>query len=78
MDFASVIALLQVIVANLPNAIATVEQLYGLGEKFYETLNGTAPSADVVTQLRAAIDADVALALAPLPAAQPGDPDYTG
>ena len=76
MPIASIIALLQVVVANLPGAITTTEQLVELGKKFFTAANGTAPTADEIAQLEAAIDADVTLALAPLPAAQPGDPDY--
>ena len=72
----SVIAILQVVVANLPGAITTAEQLYDLGTKFYATMNGIAPTADETSQLQAAIDTDLAQALTPLPAAQPGDPDY--
>lgn len=71
-----VISLLQVVVANLPGAITTAKQLLALGKQFFETANGRAPTDDEVTQLEAAIDADVVQALTPLPPAQPGDPDY--
>jgi hypothetical protein len=76
MPIASIIALLQVVVANLPGAISTTEQLVDLGKKFFAAANGTAPTAAEIAQLEAAIDADVTLALSPLPPAQPGDPDY--
>ena len=76
MDAAAIISLLQVVVAELPGAITTVEQLYALGEKFWASTNGTPPSDADKTELRAQIDADVAEALTPLPDAQPGDPDY--
>lgn len=70
------IALLQVVIENLPGAIRTATQLYDLGEKLFTSLQGREPTEDEKAQLRAEIDADVALALAPLPPAQPGDPDY--
>lgn len=76
MDISAVISVLQVVVAQLPGAITTVAQLTDLGTKFYESVNGHAPSIEEVAALRAAIDADVATALTPLPPAQPGDPDY--
>lgn len=76
MNMAAIIQLLQTVVANLPGAVTTAEQLYALGEKFFATLNGHAPTEDEQAQLRAQIDIDVAQALAPLPPAEPGDPDY--
>lgn len=77
MPIAAIIAILQTVITELPGAITTVEQLYALGTKFFSAANGTAPTADEVTQLRAAIDSDVAEALTPLPPAQAGDPDFT-
>ena len=76
MDITGVIALLQVVVGELPGAITTVTQLVDLGKKFFETANGREPTPAEIAQLRAQIDADVAEALAPLPPAQPGDPDF--
>lgn len=76
MDIATVISLLQVVVAEAPGVISTGEELVNLGTKFYETVNGHVPTIAEVAELRAAIDADVILALQPLPPAQPGDPDY--
>jgi hypothetical protein len=76
MPIASIIAILQVIVANLPGAITTASQLVDLGTKLFSTINGKAPTADEIMQLQAAIDADVTLALAPLPEPQVGDPDF--
>lgn len=73
----SVIAILQVVVANLPGAITTAEQLYDLGMKLYATTNGTEPTDADKAQLQAAIDADLIVALTPLPPAQAGDPDFT-
>ena len=78
MDAAAILALLQTVVSTLPGAITTATQLYTLGQSFFTTINGKTPTADEITQLRAAIDADVALALVPLPPAQSGDPDYKG
>lgn len=76
MDVTAVLSVLQIIVANLPGAIKTVEQLYDLGVKFMTAQNGTAPTEDEQATLRAMIDSDVAEALTPLPPAQPGDPDF--
>ena len=76
MDIAAIISVLQVVVANLPGAVTTAEDLVGLGTKFYESVNGHAPSIAEVAALRSAVDNDVAVALTPLPPAQPGDPDY--
>lgn len=76
MTIAAIITILQTVVAELPGAITTVEQLYALGQKFFTATNGTAPTADEVAQLRAQIDSDVADALTPLPPAVPGDPDF--
>lgn len=76
MDIATIITVLQTIVASLPGAITTVEQLVSLGTKFFTATNGTAPTDADIATLRAGIDADVAAALQPLPPAQPGDPDY--
>lgn len=78
MEIGAIITILQTVITELPGAITTVEQLVSLGQKFFSAANGKDPTADEMTQLRAAIDADVAAALEPLPAAQPGDPDYTG
>lgn len=72
----TVLALLQIVVQNAPGAIKTATDLYDLGTRFYATVHGNAPTADEQAQLRAQIDADVALALQPLPPAQPGDEDY--
>ncbi len=77
MNVASVIALLQVVAQALSGAITTAEQLVDLGSKFMKTINGTDPTPEDIAALRAAIDADVAQALTPLPPAQPGDPDFT-
>lgn len=76
MDVSVIIALLKVVAANLPGAISTTEQLVELGTKFMATVNGHEPTAEEVAALRAQVDADVALALEPLPPAQPDDPDY--
>ena len=76
MNVALAIQLLQAVMTNLPGAITTVEQLSALGQSFMNTVNGTAPTADEITALEAAIDTDLVDALTPLPPAQPGDPDY--
>ena len=76
MPIASIISILQVIVANLPGAITTATQLVDLATKLFSTINGKAPTADEIAALEASIDADVLLAITPLPAPQPGDPDY--
>lgn len=76
MTIAAILAILQTVVTELPGAISTVEQLYDLGKKFFAATNGRDPTPNEVTELRAAIDADVAEALTPLPDPQPGDPDY--
>lgn len=76
MDITGVISLLQIVVANLPGAITTTTQLVDLGTKFYASVNGEQPTPAEIAELRAAVDADVAKALEPLPPAQPGDPDY--
>lgn len=78
MDIATIVSLLKVAVTEAPSIISTGVDLVNLGTKFYETVNGTKPTDDEIAQLRAAVDADVAIALTPLPAAQPGDPDYVG
>ena len=77
MPIAAIIAILQTVITELPSAISTVEQLYSLGEKFFSAANGREPTDQEKSDLRAAIDADVAEALTPLPPAQPGDPDFT-
>lgn len=76
MDIATIIAILKVVVAELPGAISTTQQLVDLGAKFFATVNGKDPTPEDIAAIEAAIDADVALALEPLPDAQPGDPDY--
>lgn len=76
MDIATIITVLQTVVSALPGAVTTVEQLVALGQKFFTATNGTAPTDADIAALRAGIDSDVAAALQPLPAAQPGDPDY--
>lgn len=72
----NIIPLLQIVIENLPGAVKTATELYGLGEKFFASVNGREPTAAEKAQLRADLDADVALALEPLPPAQPGDEDY--
>ena len=78
MDAEAVIKLLQIVVASLPSAITTAEQLYDIGTKFAATIKGSAPTDEEIADLRTQIDNDVAIALAPLPPAQPGDPDFVG
>lgn len=78
MNVAAVIKVLQVILTELPGAVTTADQLVELGSKFMKASNGTAPTAQEIVDMRAAIDEDVAEALSPLPPAQPGDPDYRG
>lgn len=76
MPIAAIIAILQTVITELPGAIRTGQQLYELGKKFFSAANGREPTPEEVAELRAAIDADVAEALTPLPPAQPGDPDF--
>ena len=76
MSIAAIIALLQVVVQELPGAISTAEDLYNLGVKFGETLKGGSLTDQERADLKASIASDLAEALTPLPAAQPGDPDY--
>jgi hypothetical protein len=76
MPVAAILAILQVVIQELPGAITTAVQLKDLATKFFTAANGTAPTAADIAALEAAIDADVATALTPLPPAQPGDPDY--
>jgi len=76
MNISGIIALLQTIVTSLPGAITTVTQLVDLGTKFFETVNGRAPTADEIAELEKSIDADVIIALSSLPDPQVGDPDY--
>jgi hypothetical protein len=76
MNFGMVVTLLQQVITYAPGVISTAEQLYTLGEKFAATLKGEEPTPEEIAALRANIDADVTIALAPLPPAQPGDPDY--
>lgn len=76
MDIATIITVLQTVVSALPGAVTTVEQLVALGQKFFTATNGTDPTDADIAALRAGIDSDVAAALQPLPAPQPGDPDY--
>jgi len=78
MGVAGIIAILQVVVANIPGAITTAEQLYDLGKKLFATINGVDPTEDELAALEAAIDSDVIEALSPLPPPQPGDPDFKG
>lgn len=67
MDFALIISILSAVAKELPNAISTAEQLYGLGQKVFEVVNGRVPTDEEIAALNAQIDADVAEALAPLP-----------
>jgi hypothetical protein len=76
MDMAGIIALIQVVIATLPGAIKTAQEIYDLGARFFATVNGREPTAAEIAGLRAMIDVDVIKALEPLPPAQPGDPDY--
>lgn len=76
MNAAAIMALVQVVIQELPGAITTIQQLMDLGKKFFATANGREPTDSDIKDLEAAIDADVAAALTPLPPAEPGDPDY--
>lgn len=76
MDVAGIIAILQVVVENLPGAINTGSELVDLGKKLFSTINGREPTAAEIANLETQIDADVADALEPLNPAQPGDPDF--
>lgn len=75
MNVATIVNLLTVVSQVLPGAIATAEQLVDLGARFHATLEGREPTAEEIAALRAAVDADVAIALAPLPPPRPDDPD---
>ncbi len=76
MEIAGIIAIINTVVTYLPGAITTAEQVYELGKKLFETVNGRAPTDAEVEELETQIDVDVMEALQPLPPAQPGDPDY--
>ncbi len=76
MGVAEIISILLLVVKELPGAIETTVQLVDLGKKMFATINGREPTEAEVTELEAQIEADVAEALEPLPAAEPGDPDY--
>lgn len=72
-----VLALLPIILQQLPGAVTTGEQLYDIGLRFYKSLHdGNDPTPEEVAQLRAAIETDENEALTPLLPPQPGDPDY--
>ncbi len=73
---AAVLPYLTIVVENLPGVIKTSEQLYAIGLKFYALIKGEQPTEEEKTQFRAELGSDVMTALLPLPAAQPGDPDY--
>lgn len=76
MEVGLIVSLLQTVVTNLPGAIKTAEELYDLGVKFAKTVKGSEPTEDEIAALRTQLDSDIAIALEPLPPAQPGDPDY--
>lgn len=76
MNVALIIQLLQAVISAAPTVIQTGEQLYDLGIKFAHTLKGSEPTPEEIAALRAQIAIDIAIALEPLPPAQPGDPDY--
>lgn len=76
MGVTAIISILLLIVKELPDAISTVEQLVDIGKKMFATVNGREPTADEIADLELQIEANVALAMTPLPPAQPGDPDY--
>lgn len=76
MNATAIMALIQIVVQELPGAVTTVQQLMDLAKKFFATANGRAPTDAEIKEIESAIDADVMTALAPLPPAQPGDPDY--
>lgn len=76
MGVAEIISILLLVVKELPGAIETTTQLVDLGKKLFATANGREPTEQEIADLEAQIEADVAEALEPLPAAEPGDPDY--
>lgn len=63
----AIIAMLQAAIQFAPQAISTAEQLYEIGQKLFETLNGREPTQAEQDDLQRQIDADVAEALRPMP-----------
>lgn len=66
-SIATIIQILQAVIAAMPSVISTAEELYTIGQKVFETLNGRVPTDQEIADLQTQIDADVAEALTPIP-----------
>lgn len=80
MDTSAIISIVLTAVSTLvkvaPQVMQTVTDLKPYAQALYQELTGQAPTSDQNAALAAGIDALFARLETPLPAAQPGDPDY--
>lgn len=73
---ATVLAVLELTAKFLPVVIQTGTDLKPFAEGLFKQFKGGELTDDERTELRAAVDAQYAKAMEPLPPPQPGDPDF--
>lgn len=73
----AVLAVIEVLAKLEPVFVSTWTNLKPFAAALMAQFKGVAPTADELTALEVQVDALAARLQVPLPAAQPGDPDYT-
>lgn len=74
---ATVLTVVETLTKLAPTFVSTWTDLKPFAVDLYTQFKGSKPTEDELTVLEAQIDALAARLQAPLPPAQPGDPDYT-
>lgn len=77
MDYVSIVlTAISTLIKVAPQIVQTVNDLKPYATALYKQLTGTLPTPAEQATMEAGIDALFARLEQPLPAAQPGDPDY--
>ena len=72
----TVITVIQLLVKLVPVVVQAGTDLQPFAVALFNHFNGKAPTAEELVALEAKVDELAARLQVPLPAAQPGDPDY--
>lgn len=76
MDAATIISSIENVINLAAKAASTGASVYGYAEAIWNTIGGKEPTETDLAALETQVDAMHAEIQAPLPAAQPGDPDF--